>query len=128
MSSAGEMPAIIVISDDEEDEQSTFQCPKISSPIPPERFLGRIGNPESPGERRPKPNLKVGPPSHKKRRRSSESDVELVEVRDASKAKKTKREQRKAVSVPFCCVIYFVAAACTDWIFRHVLTLESSSL
>ena len=92
------MPSVIVISDDEQDELNTVRRPNLSSPIPPERFLG---NPESsPGERRAKTSLKIGPPGHKKRRRPSDSDGDVVEGKDVLKVKKAKREERKAVSIP----------------------------
>lgn len=58
--------------------------------------------------------MKIGPPGQKKRRRLSDSDVEAAEVKDVSKAKKAKREQRKAVSTSSRFVIHFVAAACAD--------------
>ena len=92
------MSSVIVISDDEQDEVNVVHHPKLSSPIPPERFLGNPGSSPQ-GERKAKVNLKVGPPGQKKRRRSSDSDVEVIEVKDVSKAKKAKREERKAVSV-----------------------------
>jgi len=108
--SSVKMPSVIVISDDEQDELNIGHRLNLSSPIPPERFLGNTGN--SPGERRV--NLKIGPPGQKKRRRLSDSDVEAAEVKDVSKAKKAKREQRKAVSTSSRFVIHFVAAACAD--------------
>ena len=92
------MPSVIVISDDEQDEPSTIHHLNLSSPIPPQRFLG---NPESsPGERKVKVNLKLTPPGQRKRRRSSDPDVETIgaEVKDVSRAKKVKKEERKAVS------------------------------
>jgi len=92
------MPSVIVISDDEQDEVNVVHHPKLSSPIPPKRFLGNSGSSPQ-GERRGKVNLKIGPPGQRKRRRPSDSDVEAVEVKDVPKVKKTKREQRKAVSV-----------------------------
>ena len=92
------MSSVIVISDDEQDELNVVHRPNLSSPIPPQRFLGNAGS--SPGERKAKVNLKLTPPGQKKRRRLSDSDVESVEVKDVSKAKKVKREQRKAVSIP----------------------------
>jgi len=97
------MPSVIVISDDEQDELNVDHRPNISSPIPPEGFLGNPGN--SPRERTVKINLGIGPPGQGKRRRLSESDVEVVEVKHVPKAKKAKKEERKAVStysVPFC--------------------------
>ena len=102
------MSSVIVISDDERDELNIVPRPNLSSPIPPQRFLGIAGS--SPGERKVKVNLKLTPPGQKKRRRLSDSDVE-VQVKDVSKAKKVKREERKAVSIPP--VIGLVAAACT---------------
>ena len=96
MSSA--MSSVIVISDDERDELNVIHHPNLSSPISPQRFLGIAGS--SPGERKVKVNLKLTPPGQKKRRRLSDSDVEAVEIKDVSKAKKVKREERKAVSIP----------------------------
>jgi hypothetical protein len=91
------MSQVIVISDDEQDEVYISRRPNLSSPIPPGRFLGKPDSPESPGERRLKVNLKVGPPIHKKRRRPS--DLEPMEVQpEPPTAKKVKREERKAVS------------------------------
>jgi hypothetical protein len=92
------MPSVIVISDDEQDEVNVVHRPNLSSPIPPERFLGNPGSSPQ-GERRAKVDVKIGPPGKRKRRRPSESDEEFVEVKDVSRVKKTKREQRKAVSV-----------------------------
>lgn len=92
------MSSVIVISDDERDELNVAHHPNLSSPIPPQRFLGIAGS--SPGERKAKVNLTLTPPRQKKRRRLSGSDVEAVEVKDVSKAKKVKREERKAVSIP----------------------------
>jgi len=89
---------VIVISDDEQDEVKVFHRPNLSSPIPPERFLGNPGSSPQ-GEQRAKVNLKIGPLGQRKRGRPSDSDAEAVEVKDVSRAKKTKREQRKAVSV-----------------------------
>lgn len=98
VSSARKMRSVIVISDDEQDEVNVVHHPKLSSPIPPERFLGNSGSSPQ-GEQRVKVNLKIGPPGKRKRRRPSDSDVESVEVEDVSRAKKTKKEERKAVSV-----------------------------
>jgi len=108
--SSVKMPSVIVISDDEQDELNIGRRPNLSSPIPPERFLGNPGN--SLGER--SVNLKIGLPGQRKRRRLSDSDAEAVEVKDVSKAKKVKREERKAVSTSSRFVIHFVAAACAD--------------
>ena len=103
------MSSVIVISDDERDELNIVTHPNLSSPIPPQRFLGIAGS--SPGERKVKVNLKLTPPGQKKRRRLSDSDAEAAEVKDVSKAKKVKREERKAVSISP--VVGLVAAACT---------------
>jgi len=104
------MSSVIVISDDERDELKVVHHPNLSSPIPPQRFLGIAGS--SPGERKVKVNLKLTPPGQKKRRRLSDSDGEAVEVKDVSKVKKVKREQRKAVSIPPVSSLAPVAAAC----------------
>jgi len=92
------MSSVIVISDDEQGELNVPHRLNLSPPIPPQRFLGNPGN--SPGERKVKVNLKLTPPGQKKRRRLSDSDTEAVGVEIVSKAKKAKREERKAVS-PF---------------------------
>jgi len=91
------MSSVIVISDDEQGGLNVVHHPNLSSPIPPQRFLGIAGS--SPGERKVKVNLKLTPPGQKKRRRPSDSDVEAVEVKNVSKAKKVKRDKRKAVSI-----------------------------
>lgn len=92
------MSTVIVISDDEQDEVKITHRPNLSSPIPPQRFLGNPGS-SPPGERKVKVNLKIDPSGQGKRRRLSDSGVEVVEVKDIPKAKKAKREERKAVSV-----------------------------
>jgi hypothetical protein len=114
VSSARNMPSVIVISDDEQDEQTVVHRPNLSSPIPPERFLANSGS--STGEQKAKVNLKLGPPVQKKRRRVSDADVEDVEVKDVSKAKKAKREERKAVSnsVPVSSLILWRRRVLTD--------------
>lgn len=119
------MPTVIVISDDEQEELNITRHPNLSSPIPPERFLGN----ESLTERNVKVNLEAGPPRERKRiRRRLDSDEEPLEVKDVPKAKRTKREERKSVSVFFRCVIYrIVAAARVDWISPHVFGPKSSS-
>lgn len=120
------MSSVIVISDDEQDEVNIDHRPNLSSPIPPERFLGNTED-SSPGERRAKANVRIGPPGQRKRRRLSDSsDVDIVEVKNPPKAKKAKREERKAVSVSFRLVIHFVAAR-ADWPPR-LSALRSSSL
>jgi len=81
------MPSFILISDDEKEELNVVHRPNISSSIPPEGFLGKV-------------SLKLGPLGQRKRRRSLDSDGEVVEVKDISEAKKAKREERKAVSIP----------------------------
>ena len=106
------MSSVIVISDDEQDGVNFAHRPNLSSPIPPERFLGNAGN-TPPEERAVKVDVKVGPPGRRKRR-LSDSDTEAVEVKDASKAKKTKREERKAVNTLSRLVTHFVAAAFAD--------------
>jgi hypothetical protein len=86
--------SVIVISDDEQDEAE--RCP-------PSKPLLSHSSREVPGksrkfpqgERRAKVDVKIGPPGQRKRRRPSESDVEFVEVKDVSKAKKAKRENAK---------------------------------
>ena len=94
------MSSVIVISDDEQDVVKVVQRPNLSSPIPPERFLGNPGS--SPQEERgAKVYLRMEPPEQRKRGRPSDSDTEFVEVEDVSRVKKKKREERKAVSVPF---------------------------
>lgn len=99
------MSAVIVISDDEQDDVVVVQRPNLSSPIPPERFLGNPGSSPTGGMA----NLKIGPPGKRKRRRVSDSDSEVIEVKDVSKVKKAKREERKAVSVSSRLVTYYVA-------------------
>lgn len=112
VSSARKMSSVIVISDDEQDGANFTHRPILSSPIPPERFLGNSGN--SPSEElEVKVGGKIGPPGRRKRR-LSDSDTEAVEVEDISKAKKTKREERKAVNTLSRLVIHFVAAAFAD--------------
>lgn len=113
------MSSVIVISDDERDEPDVINRPNLSSPIPPERFLG---NKFSDGEQA-KVSLKIGPPRQKKRRRISDSGGEPVEAKGVPKVKKTKREEHKAVSV----ICSTVAAPCVDWIFPHVFGPKSSS-
>jgi len=82
------MPSFILISDDEKEELNIVNHPNISSSsISPEGFLGKV-------------SLKLGPLGQRKRRRSLDSDGEAVEVKDISEAKKAKREERKAVSIP----------------------------
>ena len=94
------MSSVIVISDDEQDVVKVVQRPNLSSPIPPESFLGNPGS--SPQEERgAKVYLRMEPPEQRKRGRPSDSDTEFVEVEDVSRVKKKKREERKAVSVPF---------------------------
>jgi len=120
--SVGKMPEVIVISDDEQDEVNTVSRPNLSSPIPPARFLGNFRSSETSG--RAGLHVKIGPPGQKKRRRPSESEP----VKEVSNAKKVKREERKAVSIPSRCVTHFVAAACADGTFLCILMSDSSSL
>lgn len=84
------MPSVVIISD--EQELGVDHRPYFSSPILAENFLGNPGSsPEGQG---------LGSPGQRKRRRSIASDGEAVEVEDVSEAKKAKREERKAVSIP----------------------------
>lgn len=85
----------MIISDDEKDELNVVHRPNFSFPI---RCLGNPGS--SPGVPKAKVILKLGPPGQRKRRRSSDSDGEFVEMKDVSKVKKAKVEERKAVSIP----------------------------
>jgi hypothetical protein len=95
------MPTVIVISDDEQDEVDS--CPP-SEPL--------ISNPPSeiPGESRKFPSLEhrgegeledSGRQVQKNEGDYQTLDVEDVGAKDVSRAKKAKREERKAVSVPF---------------------------
>lgn len=117
------MSSVIVISDDEQDELNVTRHPNLSSPVPPERFLG-----SKPLTGKVKVNLKIGPPTRRKRGRISDSDVEFVEVGGAPKAKIMRREEHKAVSVLCSCVIYRVmAVACAYRISPSALGPKSSS-
>jgi len=89
------MSSVIVISDDEQGGDDIGHRPNLSSPIPPERFLGNTGS----SPLAVQGGLKIGSPVQRKRRRLSESDEEVVEVKDVSRVKKAKREERKAVSI-----------------------------
>ena len=73
--------------------------------------------------------LESGPHGQRKRRRTSESDVELVEVEDVPNAKRARREKHKAVSFSLRCAIYrIVAAVYADQFPPHVFGPNSSSL
>jgi hypothetical protein len=107
------MSSVIFISDDEQEEFAIAPHQNLSSPIPPERFLAN----RSLTDKRMKVKSRVKPPAQRKRKRDSDSGVDpvdLVEAKGGSKAKKTRKEEHKAVSVSFAAL----------WR-RHVL-IESS--
>ena len=88
------MPSVIVISDDEQEELTVPRYPNLSSPIPPERFLGNESLTE-------KVKREIGNSTRGKKRRISNSGVDPAEMNDVSKAKKMRREKHKAVGVSF---------------------------
>ena len=83
---------MVIASEDWQDELNVIHAINFSSPTP-ESFPSNPGS--SPGA---KSSLKFGSPGQRKRGRSFDLNGEVVEGN--GNAKKAKREERKAVSIP----------------------------